>query len=185
MPLTKAFVGAKTPRRKAIKLGAIEIDVNWNFYTRLNWVAQFQNMKDCAFSLQNNKIIDILRKKFQENKKIMWNNFHIPLTNKQSYAYNKSTKNWKTNCQCSQALWFSPLNIFLQSKYPECGRSGYLFISFYFCLYLSTVYIFTVVLRVQKSIFRCLASQGTDRWWICRTRRRRGIARPLRCTTLS
>lgn len=27
MPLTKAFVGAKTPRRKAIKLGAIEIDV--------------------------------------------------------------------------------------------------------------------------------------------------------------
>ena len=26
-------------------------------------------MKDCAFSLQNNKIIDILRKKFQENKK--------------------------------------------------------------------------------------------------------------------
>ena len=33
------------------------------------WIAQFQNMKDCAFSLQNNKIIDILRKKFQENKK--------------------------------------------------------------------------------------------------------------------
>ena len=32
-------------------------------------IAQFQNMKDCAFSLQNNKIIDILRKKFQENKK--------------------------------------------------------------------------------------------------------------------
>lgn len=27
MPLTKAFVGAKTPRRKAIKLGAIKIDV--------------------------------------------------------------------------------------------------------------------------------------------------------------
>ena len=26
-------------------------------------------MKDCPFSLQNNKIIDILRKKFQENKK--------------------------------------------------------------------------------------------------------------------
>lgn len=33
------------------------------------WIAQSQNMKDCAFSLQNNKIIDILRKKFQENKK--------------------------------------------------------------------------------------------------------------------
>ena len=33
------------------------------------WIAQFQNMKDCPFSLQNNKIIDILRKKFQENKK--------------------------------------------------------------------------------------------------------------------
>ena len=33
------------------------------------WIAQFQNMKDCAFSLQNNKIIDILSKKFQENKK--------------------------------------------------------------------------------------------------------------------
>ena len=68
MPLTKAFVGAKTPRRKAIKLGAIEINIE-NFYVRLNCVAQFQNMKDCAFSLQNNKIIDILRKKFQENKK--------------------------------------------------------------------------------------------------------------------
>ena len=33
------------------------------------WIAQFQNMKDCAFSLQNNKIIDILNKKIQENKK--------------------------------------------------------------------------------------------------------------------
>lgn len=68
MPLTKAFVGAKTPRRKAIKLGAIEINIE-NFYVRLNWIAQFQNMKDYAFSLQNNKIIDILRKKFQENKR--------------------------------------------------------------------------------------------------------------------
>lgn len=35
MPLTKAFVGAKTPRRKAIKLGAIEINID-NFYVRLN-----------------------------------------------------------------------------------------------------------------------------------------------------
>ena len=66
MPLTKAFVGAKTPRRKAMKLGAIEINIE-NFYVRLNWIAQFQNMKDCVFSLQNNKIIDILHKK---NKKI-------------------------------------------------------------------------------------------------------------------
>lgn len=31
MPLTKVFVGAKTPRRKAIKLGAIEINIE-NFY---------------------------------------------------------------------------------------------------------------------------------------------------------
>ena len=67
MPLTKAFVGAKTPRRKAIKLGAIEINIE-NFYVRLNWVAQFQNMKDCSFSLQNNKIIDILRKKAKKIK---------------------------------------------------------------------------------------------------------------------
>ncbi len=35
MPLTKAFVGAKTPQRKAIKLGAIEINIE-NFYVRLN-----------------------------------------------------------------------------------------------------------------------------------------------------
>ncbi len=35
MPLTKVFVGAKTPRRKAIKLGAIEINIE-NFYVRLN-----------------------------------------------------------------------------------------------------------------------------------------------------
>jgi len=49
MPLTKAFVGAKTPRRKAIKLGAIEIDVELKLYARLNLVAQFQNMKDCVF----------------------------------------------------------------------------------------------------------------------------------------
>lgn len=68
MPLTKAFVGAKTPRRKAIKLGAIEINIE-NFYLRLNCIAQFQNMKNCAFSLQNNKIIDILNKIIQENKK--------------------------------------------------------------------------------------------------------------------
>ncbi len=27
MPLTNAFIGAKPPRRKAMKLGAIEIDV--------------------------------------------------------------------------------------------------------------------------------------------------------------
>lgn len=68
MPLTKAFVGAKTPRRKAIKLGAIEINIEY-FYVYLNWIAQLQNMKDCGFSLQNNKIIDILNKKIQENKK--------------------------------------------------------------------------------------------------------------------
>lgn len=49
MPLTKAFVCAKPPRRKAIKLGAIEIAVELKLYARLNWVAQFQNMKDCVF----------------------------------------------------------------------------------------------------------------------------------------
>lgn len=35
MPLTKAFLCAKPPRRKAIKLGAIEINIE-NFYVRLN-----------------------------------------------------------------------------------------------------------------------------------------------------
>ena len=48
--------GGKTPRRKAIKLGAIEINIE-NFYVRLNCVAQFQNMKDCVFHF---KIIALL-----------------------------------------------------------------------------------------------------------------------------
>ena len=42
MPLTKAFVGAKTPRRKAIKLGAIEIDVELKLLCALKF--------DCTIS---------------------------------------------------------------------------------------------------------------------------------------
>ncbi len=49
MPLTEDFVGAKTPRRKAMKRGAIEINTE-NYYVRLNWIAQFQNMKDYVFT---------------------------------------------------------------------------------------------------------------------------------------
>lgn len=68
MPLTKTFVGAKTPRRKAIKLGAIEINIE-NFYVRLNLDCTISKYERLCFSLKNNSIIDILRKKFQENKK--------------------------------------------------------------------------------------------------------------------
>lgn len=67
MPLTKAFVGAKTPRRKAIKLGAIEINIE-NFYVRSNCDTQLVNMKSRVLP-QDNSFIDILHKKIQENKK--------------------------------------------------------------------------------------------------------------------
>lgn len=33
----------------------------------------------------------------------------------------------------AQSIVISPLNIFLQSKYPECGRSGYLLYSDFRC----------------------------------------------------
>ena len=67
MQLTKAFVGAKTPRRKAIKLGAIEINIE-NFYVRSNCDTQLANMKSRVLSPQNS-FINILHKKIQENKK--------------------------------------------------------------------------------------------------------------------
>ena len=67
MPLTKAFVGAKTPRRKAIKLGAIEINIE-NFYVRLNLDCTISKYERLCFSLQNNKIIDILSKNSKKIK---------------------------------------------------------------------------------------------------------------------
>lgn len=68
MPLTKTFVGAKTPRRKAIKLGAIEINIE-NFYVRLNLDCTISKDERLCLFVAKQKIIDILRKKFQENKK--------------------------------------------------------------------------------------------------------------------
>ena len=59
--------GVKTPRRKAIKLGAIEINIE-NFYVRSNCDTQLANMKSRVLSPQNS-FINILHKKIQENKK--------------------------------------------------------------------------------------------------------------------
>lgn len=64
-----SFLGAAPSCcRKAIKLGAIEINIE-NFYVRLNLDCTISKYERLCFFAENNKIIDILRKKFQENKK--------------------------------------------------------------------------------------------------------------------
>ena len=59
--------GGKTPRRKAIKLGAIEINIE-SFYVRSNCDTQLVNIKSRVL-FPKNSFSDILNKKFQENKK--------------------------------------------------------------------------------------------------------------------
>lgn len=68
MPLTKAFVGAKTPQRKAIKLGAIEIDVELMLLCALKLGCTISKYERLCFLLQNNSIIDILHKKSKKIK---------------------------------------------------------------------------------------------------------------------
>lgn len=68
MPLTKAFLCANSPRRKAIKLGAIEIDVELKLLCALKLGCTISKYERLCFSLQSNSIIDILHKKSKKIK---------------------------------------------------------------------------------------------------------------------
>ena len=68
MPLTKVFICAKPSPRKAMKLGAIEINIE-NFYVRSNCDTQLANKKDCVFYFKIIVLLIFWTKKIQENKK--------------------------------------------------------------------------------------------------------------------